>query len=262
LRVLAFLAMGVAAGVGAQEIVTLPTRPGVTQSFFIAGMGEHKPTAVALLYVGGPGVINLRVEGGQPKFGDRNFLPRSRREFIRNGILPVVLDAPSDHAAEMSDDFRTSADHVTDTRAVIANLRKRYPGLPVFLIGTSKGTLSAAYLGRSLEGEVAGVVQTSTLFYLGSGRRAMMRLAAFDWASIKAPLLFVHHTGDGCSSTPYAEARRLAERYPLISVSGGKPAESPPCEPLAAHGFYGREAETVDAIAAWMLKKPFPKEIS
>ena len=254
--------MGVAACAGAQEIVTLPTRPGVTQSFFIAGMGERKPAAVALLYVGGPGVINLRVEGGQPKFGDRNFLPRSRREFIRNGIVPVVLDAPSDHAAEMSDNFRMSAAHVTDAQAVIVELAKRYPGLPVFLVGTSKGTLSAAYLGRALGDQVAGVVQTSTLFYLGSGHRAQMRLAGFDWTSIKAPLLFVHHTGDGCGSTPYAEARRLAERYPLISVSGGRPAESPPCEPLAAHGFYGREAETVDAIAAWILKKPFPKEIS
>jgi hypothetical protein len=90
----------------------------------------------------------------------------------------------------------------------------------------------------------------------------MMRLAGFDWSSIKAPLLFVHHTGDRCGSTPYEEARRLAARYPLISVSGGRPPESPPCEPLAEHGFYGREAETVDAIAAWMLKKPFPKEIS
>jgi hypothetical protein len=44
-------------------------------------------------------------------------------------------------------------------------------------------------------------------------------------------------------------------------VHGGKPAESPACEPRAQHGFYGKDAETVDAIAAWMLKKPFAKEI-
>lgn len=33
------------------------------------------------------------------------------------------------------------------------------------------------------------------------------------------------------------------------------------CEPLSAHGYFGKEALTVDAIAAWMLKKPFPMEV-
>jgi hypothetical protein len=47
----------------------------------------------------------------------------------------------------------------------------------------------------------------------------------------------------------------------LITVKGGKPPESGPCEPLAQHGFYGKEAETVDAIAGWMLKRPYAKEI-
>jgi len=71
----------------------------------------------------------------------------------------------------------------------------------------------------------------------------------------------VHHREDACASTPYTGAARLAPRYPLVSVKGGKPPESDPCEPQAAHGYYGKEAETVDAITAWMLKKPFAKEI-
>ena len=44
-------------------------------------------------------------------------------------------------------------------------------------------------------------------------------------------------------------------------VRGGKPPESGPCDPFAPHGYFGREAETVDAIAAWMLKKSHPKDI-
>jgi hypothetical protein len=88
------IGLAYACGVWAQEIVTVSPRPGVKQSFFIANMGERKPEAVALLYVGSEGAINLRVEEGQPKFGQRNFLPRSRREFIRNGIVPVILDVP------------------------------------------------------------------------------------------------------------------------------------------------------------------------
>jgi hypothetical protein len=247
----------------AQEIVTVSARPGVTQSFFIANMGEVKPEAVALLLSGGGGNIRLRTEGGQIKFGDRNFLPRSRREFIRNGVLPVILDNPSDQQSGegMSDEFRESLSHVMDIRAVMAEVRKRYPGMPIFLVGTSRSTLSVAYLAGKFEGEAAGAVLSSSLFYTGSGPRARQALARFNWGTIRIPLLVVHHAEDGCGATPYMEAQRLASRFPLITVRGGKAPESAPCEPLAAHGFYGKEAETVDAMAAWMLKKPFAKDI-
>jgi predicted alpha/beta-hydrolase family hydrolase len=242
-----------------QEIVALKTREGVTQSFFIADMGGRKPEAVALLFIGGGGNIRLRMEDGQIRFGDLNFLPRSRREFIRNGVLPVVMDAPSDQQsrAGMSHAFRMSEEQDADVRAVLAELKRRYPGLPVFLVGTSYGTLSAAYLGRDLGAETAGIVLTSSLFYLG--RQSV--LAAFDFSSIKAPLLVVHHREDTCASTPYENAARLGARYPLVSVKGGKPPESGACDPLAPHGYFGKEPETVDAIAAWMLGKPFAREI-
>jgi len=243
--------------VEAQEIVSIPTRSGVTQSFFIAGMGGRKPDAVALLYVGGGGIIRLRMENGRPKFGANNFLPRVRSEFIRNGVLPVIMDAPSDQPGGLTDYYRVSDQQSIDARAVLAELKKRFPQLPVYLVGTSRGTVTAAYVGRALSGEVAGVVLTSSLFTPPRGAT----LADFDYASIKAPLLFVHHREDGCDSTPYAEAQRLSARYPLISVRGGKTPESGPCDPYAPHGYYGKEAETVDAIAAWMLKKPYRRKI-
>jgi len=116
LKVLAFLLAVFAASAAAQEVVTLQTRPGVTLPFFIANMGGHKPEAAALLLIGGGGNIRLHVENGQPRFSSGNFLPRARREFIRNGILPVILDNPTDQQAGdgMSDDFRESAAHVID----------------------------------------------------------------------------------------------------------------------------------------------------
>jgi Serine aminopeptidase, S33 len=243
----------------AQEIVALNTRPGVTQSFFIANMGGVKPEAAALLFIGGGGYIGLRMENGQPRFSAGNFLPRSRAEFIRNGILPVIMDNPSDQQGHegMNDSFRASSQHADDIRAVVADVKRRYPGLPVFLVGTSRSTISVAYLGRAFGDDVAGVVLSSSLFY--AGRRSA--LAGFDFSSVKAPLLFVHHREDACPSTPYTDASRLGEKFPLVSVKGGKPPESGPCDPFAAHGFLGKEPETVDAIAAWMLKKPYRKEI-
>jgi pimeloyl-ACP methyl ester carboxylesterase len=246
----------------AQEIVTVSARPGVTLSFFIANMGESRAQAAALLMIGGGGNINLRHEDGRIKFGDRNFLPRSRREFIRNGILPVILDNPSDQqaGAGMSDHFRSSAEHAADIRAVVGEVKKRYPGLPVFVIGTSRSTYSVAHLAAALEGEIAGAVLSASYFY-GGGRAMVPMLASFDWSKPKVPLLFVHHVDDGCAGTPYRDAARLGRQFPLVSVEGGKTPESGPCDPLAPHGFFGREAETVDAIAGWMLGKPFVKEI-
>ncbi|HEX9396347.1 MAG TPA: hypothetical protein VF943_06340 [Burkholderiales bacterium] len=257
MRFCVIVLLAFSAATEAQEIVTLASRPGVTQSFFVAGMGGRKPEAVALLYVGGDGIIRLRMEGGQPKFSTNNFLPRSRGEFIRNGVQPVVMDSPSDQPSGLTDHYRSSEQQAEDARAVLAELKKRFAQLPVFLVGTSRGTISAAFLGRALGNEVAGVVLTSTLFLSPRGAS----LSGFDYASIKAPLLFVHHREDTCQQTPYNEAHRLSARYPLISVKGGKPAESGPCDPFAAHGYWGNEHEIVDAIAAWMLKKPYSREI-
>ena len=262
MKLLVFLLAGSVALAEAQEIVTLQTRPGVTQSFFIASMGARKPEAAALLLIGGGGNINLRTEGGQIKFGQGNFLPRSRGEFIRNAILPVILDNPSDQQAGqgMSDRFRESPAHAADMRVVAGEIKKRHPGLPVFVVGTSRSTISAAYLAVALDGEIAGAVLTSSYFY-GGARAMMPMLAGFDWSKVRMPLLLAHHVDDACQWTPYRDAKRLGARFPLISVEGGKTPESGPCDPSAQHGFFGREAETVDAIAAWMLKRPFQKEI-
>jgi len=261
-RLLPAVALFAAACAGAQELVTLGTRPGVTESFFIAGMGGREPRSVALMLSGGGGNIHLRREAGEIRFGQRNFLPRARREFIRNGIVPVIVDNPSDQQRDgMSDAFRQSREHADDIRAVVREARARFPGIPVFLVGTSRSTLSAAHLAAALGEELSGVVLTSSLFYEDTSRQARGALVGFDWSRIKVPLLLVHHRDDGCRATPYREAAALASRFPLVSVRGGKPPESGPCDPLAAHGYFGREAETVDAIAAWMLKRPYPKQI-
>jgi pimeloyl-ACP methyl ester carboxylesterase len=248
----------------AQEIVTLSTRDGITQSYLLVPPATQSPHAVAVLFPGGGGNIRLRLEGGEIRFGPNNFLVRSRDEFVRHGVVAAVIDAPSDQQAGMSDNFRAGAAHQSDIQSVLADLGKRFPAMPIFLVGTSRGTVSAAYLGSALHSGLGGVVLTAAV-YLPSGRRARQGgagLSRFDFASIKAPLLLVHHRNDGCNVTPYHAAQALADRHPLISVTGGKAAESAPCEALSEHGFLGREAETVEAMVNWMLKKPYRAEIN
>jgi hypothetical protein len=255
-----FAALAAAAPVAAHEMVTVASRPGVTQSFLVIDTGSAKPQAIALLYTGGGGRIDLRREGGELKYRPHNFLVRAAGEFARNGVLPVVMDAPSDQN-ELTDEYRRGSAQSADARAVLGELKHRFPGLSAFLVGTSRGTISAAVLGRELGDELAGVVLTSSMFGSSNPRRQAPNLRGFDYGAIRGRLLFVHHREDGCEHTPYASAVRLGARYPLISVAGGKPAESGPCEPYATHGYFGREAETAAAISAWILGRAFPKDI-
>jgi pimeloyl-ACP methyl ester carboxylesterase len=210
-----------------------------------------------VLFSGSAGKVDLERETARTRPGG-NFLVRSRALFAQQGVAAAVMDAPSDQPTGMQDTFRLGEAHTEDIGKVVADLKKRFPGLPVFLVGTSRGTISAAAAGRRLGKEVNGVVLTATLF-LASGRQP--GLSGFDFATVPVPLLFAHHTEDGCTYTPYSSAKGLSDRFPLISVSGGLPPQSDPCEAMSPHGFIGKEAETVKAIAQWMLKQPFPKEI-
>ena len=244
---------------GAEDIVILPTRSGVTQSYLLSVPDAGKPRAVAILFAGGDGKVNLEFESARSKFESGNFVVRTRRLFAGNGIVAAVIDVPSDQSQGMDDYFRLGEAHAEDVGKVIADLRKRFPALPVFLVGTSRGTISAASVGKRAGKAVDGVVLTSTLF-LSPKRQSL--LEAFDFSSIPSPVLFVHHVQDGCASTPYSMAKRRADRYPLISVTGGLPPNGGPCEGMSPHGYYGKEAETVNAIAKWMLKEPHPREIN
>lgn len=259
MRLLITLALLVTSGVAAAEdIVILATRAGVTQSFLLSSPPPGKTRAVAVLFAGAAGKVDLERESARMLLDRGNFLVRSRRLFTGQGVAAAVMDAPSDRSHGMDDDFRLDDRHQADIEAVVADLKKRFPGVPVFLVGTSRGTVSAAALGRRLGKAVDGVVLTSTVF-LGGRQRG---LSGFDFSSIASPLLFVHHVDDGCAGTPYYAAKRMADQFPLISVSGGLPAQSGPCEAMSAHGYLGREADTVDAIARWMLKQPHPREIN
>lgn len=247
-----------------QEIVTVDTRLGVTQSFYVPSMGNRKPVAMAVLLTGN---IRLRNEEDRIRFNTGSFLLRSWRAYIRNGILPVIPDGPSDLAAiSINDTYRRSAEQAADMRAVLGELRKRYPGLPVFLVGTSRSTVSVANLAAVLDAEIAGAVLSASLFYEGRSNTRQVQqplLLAFNFSALRVPVLLAHHVDDACAPAPYHAAVRLSQRfaYPLITVKGGHPNKSGVCDSLSAHGFYGKESETVDAIAGWMLGRPFAREI-
>lgn len=258
--VLSGVALAACWGVGraavVETIISLPSEQGSVQPYLLSAEDGETHRVAAVLFTGGGGTVGL-LERGVPHPG-ANFLVRTRSLFVAHGIATAVIDAPSD-SKQMSDRFRSSERHVHDVAAVVADLQARLPGAKVFLVGTSRGTVSAAHAGANLGKAVAGVVLTSSVFT--SSRGGGVGLAGFDYRSIAAPLLFVHHDGDLCPVTPYAVAAELAARYPLITAHGGDAPKSEECDPYAPHGYFGIEAPTVDAIARWMLGQEVPKRV-
>ena len=246
----------------AEDLFTIPTRSGVTLSYLLDQDKSAAPKVVVISFVGSLGAIGLerRAQKGPVKFGPTaNFLVRIRDQMTDAEVADVIVDSPSDQLpGGMSDRFRLGSDHAADIRALIGDLKQRFPGVRVFLLGTSRGSISAAALGASLGDAVQGVVLSSTVT---NADRTGTGLSAFDFGSIKVPVLLVHHRDDGCRSSPYYGAERLAKKFPLVSVSGGDPPQSDPCEAMSQHGYLGREAPTAQAIRNWMLGREFAREI-
>lgn len=245
-----------------QTVIDLPTRPGVTVRYL--ALAPAQPKAAVLLFTGGEGVAKIPDNPGAGYAKNGNFLVRSRELFRGHDLFVGVIDVPSDHRDGYGA-FRATQDHAEDIAAVIANIRQRAPGVPVWLIGTSKGTISAADAAVRLpKGKGAdGLVLTSTITRPGgrnSGPGGTQTVFDFDLASVTIPTLVVGHREDGCFVTPFADAESLrgkftkAQRTGLLAFSGGSPRESAECEPQAPHGYFGIEREVVDAIADWILK--------
>lgn len=238
-----------AASAQTPRVVDVPTRPGVTQRFLY--VPAKAPVAAAILFAGGHGGLAIRPDG-QFGWGRGNFLVRTRGLFAERGISVAVVDAPSDRQTEpWLGRFRQTKEHAADVKAVVEWLRAETT-LPVWLVGTSRGTQSAAWLALASIG-ADGLVLTSTILVDPRGRP----VSAMPIEAIAVPTLVVHHRDDGCKATPYAQASALAARLTssprkaFLAFDGGTD-EGDPCEAAGHHGYAGIEAQVVDAIVAFV----------
>ena len=237
----------------AEDSITLDTRPGVKQSFLLLTPAQ-KPVATVILFAGGNGHIQL--DGVSIAWGKNNFLVRTRQQFADAGFLVAVVDAPSDRQGSngMLGGFRVSPEHVMDIEVVIRHL-KQQASVPVWLVGTSRGTESAAHVAIHGKQRTDGVVLTSSMSEANSNGKAVTEMAL---DRVKVPVLIVAHRDDGCHQTPAQGAERIKQRLtaaPKVEVRyfmGGDPPRSKPCEAQSAHGFLGIETEVVDAIAGFI----------
>lgn len=239
-----------------QRVVDIPTRPGVTQRLML--FSPDNPQAAVILFPGGHGGIQITPKGDF-QWGEENFVVRTRQMFAAKGLLVAVVDAPSDRQSEpFLGGFRQKSEHVVDIKAVIAWV-KQQADIPVWLVGTSRGTQSAAFIATQLpvaDGGPDGLVLTSTIVK-DSKSRPVPDMAL---EKIAIPVLVVHHKQDGCKHCPYAGLSRLMDKLTaspkkeLLSFEGGQ-NRGDPCKPMAYHGFNGIEKKVVDQIADWIFSK-------
>jgi len=235
-----------------EELQRIPTRPGVTQAFLLVKPAS-RPAASVILFAGGHGHLALSDRG--IGWGSNNFLVRTRTLFVAQGFLVAVVDALSDRGSEGLGDFRTSEAHAQDIADVIAFLKQRADA-PVWVVGTSRGTLSAANAAARISQGLDGLVLTSSVTRSSKANRDSLR--DVNLQDIALPTLFVHNKSDACKVTPYGDIPALmqqlkrAPKVELISFEGGDIPRSEPCEALSYHGFLGLEPAVVEAIARWI----------
>ena len=235
-----------------ETVKTIATRPGVTESFLLV-QPDASPVASVALFAGGEGVINLQ-NFGSGGLRNSNFLVRNRRRFARAGLLVAVVDVPTDHPTGLGS-FRATAEHARDIAAVISALRQESP-VPVWLVGTSMGTVSAANAAARLkQNGPDGLVLTSSV--TERSRNVRVSLKDVDLDEIRVPTLIVHHESDGCVTSPFAGARVLvkalkrAPKTEFLAFTGGT-STGDPCESAASHGYMGIDDEVVRAIIGWI----------
>lgn len=251
---LAGLASQGAQAQSAPRVVDIPTRTGVTQRFVY--IAPAQPKATVILFAGGHGGLQINESGGFGRGG--NFLVRTRQQFADAGFAVAVIDAPSDkQSPPYLSGERQRPEHTTDVKAVIAWLKQQAP-VPVWLVGTSRGTQSAAYIATEAtpaQGGPDGIVLTSTILTENKGGRAV---PAMPVEKLTIPVLVVHHEQDGCKLCAFSDMPQLmgklakTPKAELISMTGGQD-QGDPCEAMAYHGYNGIEADVIGKISRWIV---------
>jgi hypothetical protein len=253
-----FLIAGLAPACAASaDLITIKTPRGVKQAFIL--IKPERPVASVILLAGGHGALGLK-NATAMRWGAQNFLVRSRAMFAGRNLIVAVMDAPSDRPKGMNAIFRMSAPHAADITAVAAHLKKE-ADLPVWLVGTSMGTFSAAE-GAIAAQNIDGLVLSSTITRSKPdwkiARSHSDGIASMALEKIAVPTLILSHRHDQCDITPAADAAKLKQRLTkaakvsIVLLDGGKAPKSEACDALAAHGFWGIEEKAVDEIARFV----------
>ena len=187
-----------------ERLVRVSTRPSVTLSFAYAAPAQ--PLATVILSAGSDGLLKLSKDGIGASAD--NFVVRTRQQYFAAGFATALVDVPSDHSSGLGNAYRTGSAEADDIAPVIAWLRARSPA-PLWLVGTSRDTISAANVGARLGHDGPdGLILTSSIT---TGPNATLYEVALK--VITVPTLFVHHKEDACPASPFAGVAALRAAF-------------------------------------------------
>jgi predicted alpha/beta-fold hydrolase len=223
-----------------RQVVDFETRKGAMQRILF--ITPKNPKAAVILFAGGGGKIEIQTDGSI--LSDGNFLVRSRERFVKQSYMTAVFDVLTDQSTLR--DNRTDSWHVWDVATVVAYIKNRY-GLPVWLVGTSRGAMTIGYVGAQLSKFIDGVAFTAS----------MDDAAHLPLNQITVPAFVIHHARDDCFVTNPSSAKDFAKelvkspKVELLFLNGGID-QGNPCQAQSHHGFNGIEDEAVGKIAGFI----------
>lgn len=230
------------------QALRVPTRPGVQYALFWSPAATAMATVV--LFPGGDGGFG-QVRDGLPQ--SDNFLVRTLPLWQGRGINVAIVGRPDDGSV-LSYDNRITENHLSDIDAVLQRVRQ-LSGHPLWLAGTSRGTVSATAAAIRWQPRIAGLILSSSIV---SGNKPGT-LTTQDLAAIRLPVLLLHHREDAC---PLCRPQDLPATLAMFThatdrqlqlLAGGAAPRGKTCGAWHHHGYPGLETEAIGLMADWIL---------
>jgi len=240
------------AGDASEQIVSLPLSGGKAQRVLI--LTPPNPRAAIVMLPGGSGDVGI--ESGGDIRHDNNFLIRSRGLWTARGYAVLIPDT-IDHANLRGERSGPRYAQLVTDLITYARSNLAPPALlPVFLVGTSQGSIAAVNgAAHAATGTLAGVVLTESVSVMGGSHETVF---SANPGQVRVPALVVANTDDLCDVAPPAMAPQIAAAMtnsPNVEIrmlSGGTTESRRTCGSRTPHGYYGIEARAVDLISRWI----------
>lgn len=234
---------------GHEWVLDLSFENGLTQR--ILYLAPARPQATLIMLPGGTGKVGVQRNGDL--LHDDNFVVRTREDWVARGyavLIPDTIAQANLRGARSSPAYGKLVDD-------LVAYAHSHIQVPVFLIGTSQGTIAAMNgAARSQADSIAGLVLTESVSM--PGRLSTETVFDADPSAVRVPALVVANRDDACDVAPPEMAPRIVAsmtRSPdarVLTVRGGVERSAKACGSLSPHGYYGIENEVVGAIANWL----------
>ena len=231
----------------------------------------HPAHASVILLTGGDGRLSLS-DGTDPINpagtvinSTGNFLIRSANKFLREGLNVMMADVEPFFPNVAGNTGiglgqRMGATHASQLQNFVNTAAARW-GKPVWVVGTSNGSISAVTAGGfapALTG-IKGLVLTSTRSVLNNATNQGL----FDLyrTRITVPTLVLWNQDDACPVSPPAGSAALFAAIPAsgkksVALDGGHSVATDNCGAFSEHGYAGIEREAVEKIAHFIKQNP------